>query len=153
MPALRQTMHARHEVIHIAQWPTAHELHQLASRQYAFEGGCFVLCCGSTLTKSQVLEGYRSLGTDAGYELLESIDDEQLMSGGAAIIGPDTRYIEGPAGPDVEIVSAEFDPGITAESGLLLDTDGHYSRPDIFTLKVNRTAQVNVTENEDATGE
>jgi predicted amidohydrolase len=153
MPALRQTMHARHEVIHIAQWPTAHELHQLASRQYAFEGGCFVLCCGTTLTKSQVLEGYRSLGTDAGYELLESIDDEQLMSGGAAIIGPDTQYIGGPAGPDVEIVSAEFDPGITAESGLLLDTDGHYSRPDIFTLKVNRTAQVNVTEDWNATGE
>jgi nitrilase len=75
------------------------------------------------------------------------------MSGGAAIIGPDTKYIEGPAGPDVEIISAEFDPGITRESSLLMDTDGHYSRPDVFTLNVNRTAQVNVVENRNATGE
>lgn len=153
MPALRQVMHARHEVIHIAQWPTAHDLHQLASRQYAFEGGCFVLCCGSSLTKTQALEGYRSLGTDAGCELLESIAEEQLMNGGAAIIGPDTQYIEGPAGPEVDIISAEIEPGITAESRLLLDTDGHYSRPDVFTLNVNRSSQVNVTENENAAGE
>jgi len=153
MPALRQVMHARHEVIHIAQWPTAHDLHQLASRQYAFEGGCFVLCCGSVLTKTQMLAGYESLGKDAGYELLESIPDEQLMGGGAAIIGPDTQYIEGPAGPEVEIVTAEFDAGVTAESRLLLDTDGHYSRPDVFTLSVNRTAQVNVAEDKNATGE
>ena len=144
MPALRQVMHAQHEVIHISQWPTAHDLHQIASRQYAFEGGCFVLCCGSTLTKAEALEGYRSLGEDAGLALLESMDPEQLMSGGAAIIGPDTQYVAGPAGPGDEFVIAEIDPGRVAESRLLLDTDGHYSRPDVFTLQVNRAEQRNV---------
>jgi predicted amidohydrolase len=146
MPALRQVMHARHEVIHVSQWPTAHELHQLASRQYAFEGGCFVLCCGSTLTKSEALEGYRSLGEDEGIELLESIEDHQLMAGGAAIIGPDAQYVAGPAGPGDDFVTADIDPGRVAEARLLLDTDGHYSRPDIFTLQVDRTPQRNVEE-------
>ncbi|MBT8462121.1 MAG: carbon-nitrogen hydrolase family protein, partial [Gemmatimonadetes bacterium] len=114
------------------------------SRQYAFEGGCFVLCCGSTLTRSQAIEGYRSLGEDEGLRLLESIEEEQLMSGGAAIIGPDTQYVAGPAGPEDDFVTGEIDLGRCAESRLLLDTDGHYSRPDIFTLQVDRSAQRNV---------
>ena len=144
MPALRQVMHAQHEVIHISQWPTAHDLHQIASRQYAFEGGCFVLCCGSTLTKAEAIEGYRSLGEDEGLRLLESIENEQLLGGGAAIIGPDTQYVAGPAGPGDEFVTAEIDLGRCAESRLLLDTDGHYSRPDLFTLQVDRSVQRNV---------
>lgn len=144
MPALRQVMHAQHEVVHVSQWPTAHDLHQIASRQYAFEGGCFVLCCGSTLTKAEAIEGYRSLGEDEGLELLEAMEPEQLMSGGAAIIGPDTQYVTGPAGPGDALVTAEIDLGRVAESRLLLDTDGHYSRPDVFTLRVNRDEQRNV---------
>jgi predicted amidohydrolase len=144
MPALRQVMHAQHEVVHVSQWPTAHDLHQIASRQYAFEGGCFVLCCGSTLTKAEAMEGYRSLGSDEGLQLLESMESEQLLGGGAAIIGPDTQYVAGPAGPDDEFVIADIDLGRVAESRLLLDTDGHYSRPDVFTLQVDRTEQRNV---------
>lgn len=144
MPALRQVMHAQHELVHVAQWPTAHELHQLASRQYAFEGGCFVLCCGSTLTRQEALDGYRSLGEDAGLELLESIESGQLLGGGAAIIAPDTSYLAGPADATTAILFADLDPALAAESRLLLDTDGHYSRPDLFTLHVNRQPQRNI---------
>ena len=57
-----------------------------------------------------------------------------------------THYIAGPAGPGDEIVTAEIDPGQTAENRLLMDSDGHYSRPDIFTLQVDRTAQRNVAD-------
>ena len=144
MPALRQVMHARHEVVHVSQWPTAHDLHQLASRQYAFEGGCFVLCCGSTLTRDEAIEGYHSLGEDEGLALLESMESPQLMGGGAAIIGPDTQYLVGPAGPDDMMVTATIDLARATEARLLLDTDGHYSRPDVFTLQVDRRPRRNV---------
>lgn len=149
MPALRQVMHATGELVHVAQWPAAHELHQLASRQYAFEGGCFVLCCGTALTRAQVLEGYRSLGEDEGCALLESMPDGTLLGGGSAIIGPDTRYLAGPASADEEIVTALIDPGRAREAGLVLDTDGHYSRPDVFRLEVDRTARSNVVDRPD----
>jgi predicted amidohydrolase len=43
MPLARQAMHESGEDVHVAVWPTAHEMHQVASRQYAFEGRCFVL--------------------------------------------------------------------------------------------------------------
>jgi nitrilase len=39
-------MHNSGEHIHVAVWPTAHDLHQLCSRHYAFEGRCFVLAVG-----------------------------------------------------------------------------------------------------------
>lgn len=43
MPLLRAAMHAKHELVHVAQWPTVKEMNQVASRQYSFEGQCFVL--------------------------------------------------------------------------------------------------------------
>jgi predicted amidohydrolase len=52
MPLARQAMHESGEDVHVAVWPTAHEMHQVASRQYAFEGRCFVLAAGSLLRAS-----------------------------------------------------------------------------------------------------
>lgn len=46
MPLARQVLHDSGEHIHIAVWPTVHEMHQVASRHYAFEGRCFVLAAG-----------------------------------------------------------------------------------------------------------
>ena len=43
MPLARQALHDSGEEIHVAGWPGVHEMHQVASRSYAFEGRCFVL--------------------------------------------------------------------------------------------------------------
>src|SRR6201998_4970776 len=40
MPLARMAMHNSGERVHVAVWPTVHEVHQLASRHYAFEGRC-----------------------------------------------------------------------------------------------------------------
>ena len=52
MPLARQAMHDSGEDIHVALWPTAHEMLQVASRHYAFEGRCFVLAAGSLMRAS-----------------------------------------------------------------------------------------------------
>src|SRR5215211_5956526 len=52
MPLARQALHESGEDVHVAVWPTAHEMHQVASRHYAFEGRCFVLAAGSLLRAS-----------------------------------------------------------------------------------------------------
>ena len=147
MPALRQVMHAAGEIVHVAQWPSGHDLHQLASRQYAFEGGCFVLCCGTPLSRGGMIEGYRSLGADEGLELLEALpgdDDTLLLDGRSSIVAPDTSYVVEPVIGREEIVFAEIDPARCDESRLKLDVAGHYSRPDLFTLSVDRRPQENV---------
>jgi predicted amidohydrolase len=149
MPLARAAMHARHEVVHVAQWPWAKELHHIASRHYAFEGQCFVLVAGSVLSRGQAIEGVRSLSGDEGeaIELLESMpgkDEDLLLSGGSAVIAPDTNYLEGPVLGQPCIVCAEIDPRRIAEGHLALDTDGHYARPDVFQLTVDERPQTNV---------
>jgi nitrilase len=149
MPLARAAMHAKKEIIHIAQWPWVRGLHQLASRHYAFEGQCFVIAAGCVLTKGEVLAGFHSLEEkdSQGLELLEALpgeDDDLLMKGGSAVIGPDYRYVVEPLWEEPGIVYAELDLGRITEGQMLLDTDGHYSRPDVFRLEVDDRPQGNV---------
>jgi nitrilase len=51
MPLARCALHEQQELFHVAQWPTVEEMHQVASRSYAFEGGCFVVAVGSVLQR------------------------------------------------------------------------------------------------------
>jgi nitrilase len=150
MPLARAAMHARKETIHVAQWPWVRGLHQLASRHYAFEGQCFVIAAGCVLSKGDVLVGFHSLGLkeSQGLALLEALpgeDDDLLMKGGSAVIGPDYRYVVEPLWEEPDVVYAELDLGLITEGHILLDTDGHYSRPDVFSLEVNNRPQSNVT--------
>ncbi len=146
LPLARAAMHAKKETIHTAQFPTVHERHQIASRHYAFEGQCFVLASGCVLTKKDALEGFESLGTNDGevFALLESMRNEQLQRGGSAVIAPDIGYVAEPLFDDKATVYANLDLSLPGQGNLLLDTDGHYSRPDVFTLKVDESRKTNV---------
>ncbi len=146
MPLVRAAMHSKNEAIHVSQFPTVHERHQIASRHYAFEGQCFVLTSGCVLTKNDVLEGFESLNTNDGevYELLDSMEKEDLMRGGSAVIAPDLSYVVEPVFDEKTIIYGELNLDLTKQGHLLLDTDGHYSRPDIFELRVNDKANRNV---------
>ena len=55
MPTARAAMHRLGEGIHVAQWPIVRDMHQVASRHYAFEGRTAVAAAGSFLTKGDVL--------------------------------------------------------------------------------------------------
>ncbi len=149
MPLARAAMHAMKETVHVAQWPSVRDLHLLASRYYAFEGQCFVLAAGTVLTRGDMIEGYRSLGqTDPEVlELLESIPgsaEDLVFGGGSAVIGPDSNFVEGPLAGEACILYAEIDPKKISEGQFYLDTDGHYSRPDVFRLEVNTRPLANV---------
>lgn len=149
MPLARAAMHAKNEVVHVAQWPSVRDLHLLASRHYAFEGQCFVLAAGTVLTRGEVLEGYRSLGRPEKsiLDLLEGIEGEnetQLFAGGSAVIGPDSNCVAGPVFDKACIVYADIHPERVTEGRMYIDVDGHYSRPDVFRLEVNTKPQPNV---------
>lgn len=146
MPLARAAMHAKHEVIHTAQYPTVHERHQIASRQYAFEGQCFVLASGSVLSRDEALEGFDSLGTGDTEvrDLLASMRSGKLLRGGSAFIAPDISYVTEPLFDDPSTVYADLDLSKVNQGRLLLDTDGHYSRPDVFELRVNTRRNTNV---------
>lgn len=149
MPLARAAMHAQHELLHVAQWPWVRELHQVCSRQYAFEGQCFVAASGCVMTRGQMLDGFRTVGTGeaAALELLESVpgdNDTMLLQGGSCLIGPNGSLLTEPAYGDGATVYADVDPAAAEEGRMYLDTDGHYSRPDVFSLHVDTRARTNV---------
>jgi nitrilase len=138
MPLARAAMHAQQEAVHIASWPTVRESHAIASRHYAFEGRCFVLAAGLVQWREDFLDGLRRVGGDVeGEALLRTIPDGQRIHGQSLIAAPDGRVLaQAGAGEEtilVDIDFAEIGAGLAA-----LDVDGHYSRPDIFELRVDR---------------
>ncbi|NKB88614.1 MAG: hypothetical protein GKS06_10375 [Acidobacteria bacterium] len=148
MPLARAAMHAQHELLHVAQWPWVREIHQICSRQYAFEAQCFVAASGCVMRREDVLAGFDSLNVTepAAREILASMpgsDDELMLRGGSCLIGPDATVLAA-ADQDEAVLAAEVTPDAVIEGRMYLDTDGHYSRPDIFTLHVETEPQVNV---------
>jgi predicted amidohydrolase len=132
MPLARQAMHESGEDIHVAVWPTAHDMHQVASRQYAFEGRCFVLAAGSLMRASGLpaeLEPHPERVTSP---------EQFVLRGGSAIIGPDGAYLAGPVYDAPCTLYAELELGRVREESMSLDVAGHYHRPDCLELRVTR---------------
>ncbi len=125
MPLARMAMHNSGEHIHVAVWPTVHELHQLASRHYAFEGRCFVLAVGLLMPAADLPRELRDGATLRG-------DTQWVERGGSAIIGPDTHYVLDPVFDREELLVADLDLTQIDREMMTLDVSGHYARPDIF---------------------
>jgi nitrilase len=137
MPLTRQAMHDSGEEIHVAGWPGVHEMHQIASRSYAFEGRCFVLAVGSILRVK-----------DMPPELPPKPERTQdpngfMIRGGSAIIAPNGRYLAGPVYDEETVVVADCDLGEITREALTLDVSrgGHYTRPDVFEFRVKTTRE------------
>ncbi|MBC8088750.1 MAG: carbon-nitrogen hydrolase family protein [Phycisphaerae bacterium] len=131
MPLSRQALHESGEDIHVAAWPTVHEMNQITCRQYAFEGRCFVLAAGSLMRASELpseLETHADRVADAG---------SWVMRGGSCIIAPNGQYVVPPVFEAHALLHAELDLGMVRREHMSLDVAGHYSRPDIFNFSVN----------------
>jgi len=135
MPLARQAMHDSGEDIHVALWPTAHEMLQVASRHYAFEGRCFVLVAGSLMRASGLpteLEPHAGKVRSSG---------DWVLRGGSAIVGPDGRYIVEPCFDRPELIVSDIDLGRVREERMTLDVSGHYHRPELLRLEIDRSTR------------
>jgi len=132
MPLARQALHDSGEEIHVAGWPGVHEMHQVASRSYAFEGRCFVLAVGSIL-RVKDMPPELPLRPERGRD-----PEAFVIRGGSAIIAPDGRYIAGPVYDEEAVIVADCDLSEITRESLTLDVSGHYSRPDVFEFRIKR---------------
>lgn len=135
-PLARQALHAQDEQIHVAAWPDMPEMHHIAARSYAFEGRCFVLCAGQYLTTDDVpaelLTSYRrGVGDNA-------LEEGVLFNGGSGVIAPDGSWVTAPLFGEPSIVLATIDLTQIDAHHHDLDVAGHYLRPDVFELSIDR---------------
>lgn len=130
MPLARQAMHEAGEHIHVAVFPEVHEMHQVTSRQYAFEGRCFVLAVGLLMRAGDLPDALTKTN---------SVKDEPkrlILRGGSAIIAPDGSYVVEPVFDDERIITAELDLTMIDRERMTLDVTGHYARPDVFDFRI-----------------
>lgn len=145
MPLARAAMHHAGEAVHVAAWPTVRESYAIASRHYAFEGRCFVLAAGTVQHRDDLIDGLDRLGGDADARaLIKGMPAGRLQHGGSLIAGPDGMVLA-EAGTEETTLVATLDLTRRDAELAALDVDGHYSRPDIFELVVDRSAKTGVT--------
>ncbi|MFF0445409.1 carbon-nitrogen hydrolase family protein [Streptomyces sp. NPDC004609] len=135
-PLARHALHAQDEEIHVAAWPDMPESHVIAARSYALEGRCFVASAGQFLTTddlpADLLDAYRAgVGPNAP-------ESGPLFNGGSHIVGPDGSWVVEPVFDEARIITASLGTGQRYGELLDLDVAGHYARPDVFQLSVDR---------------
>lgn len=142
-PLTKYAMYSMHEQIHIAAWPSfscypqayalGHQLNGALSQVYAAEGQCFVLApCG--VVSEEMID--QMVSTPAQAELIKA------GGGYAQIYAPDGSPICEQLAPTEEgILYAQIDLGAITIAKSFADPVGHYARPDVTRLLLNRTPQ------------
>jgi nitrilase len=101
-------------------------------RHIAREGGCFVIGVGTAIQAGDVPPDF------PGRERVFPDPDDWLCDGDAVVVKPFGRIAAGPLRREKGVLLAEIDPELARRSRRSLDVTGHYSRPDLFRLTVNR---------------
>jgi len=104
-------------------------------RHVAKEGRVYVIACGNAVHITDVPDRWPFK------PLLKHDDDGWVNPGDSAIVDPDGKFVTGPCHGAQEIIYGEIDLDNVTGPRWQLDVAGHYGRPDVFRLLVNRERQ------------
>ncbi len=101
-------------------------------RHIAAEGRCWVLGNGTAMRGKDIPKDFPKRA-----QLFPDLE-EWYNPGDSVIVSPSGRIVAGPLHEQHGILYAECDPVVASTAKRTLDVAGHYGRPDIFKLEVNR---------------
>jgi nitrilase len=138
MPLTRSSLYAQGENLHIAVWPGSIRNTADITRFIARESRSFVVSASGLLRKQDIP------ATTPFYEKMIAASPEVLGNGGSCLAGPDGNWIIEPVGDKETLLVATIDHKEVRRERQNFDPCGHYSRPDVVQLKLNRKRQSTV---------
>ncbi len=135
MPLPRAALYAQGEDLHVSIWPGGdHNTHDLP-RFLAKEGRSYVIAC-SGLMRPQDIPAH----VPHRDEIIAN-SGEYLANGGSCLVDPSGAWVIEPQVGEEGLHLATIDHRRVYEERHNFDPAGHYSRPDVTRLEVDRTRQ------------
>ena len=135
MPLSRTALYARGENVHIAVWPGEYRNTHDITRFIAKEGRSYVISVSGLFGKAQITDDIPHAA------LIRSNCPEILANGGSCVAAPDGSWLLEPVIDSEGIFTAELSIDRIYEERQNFDPTGHYSRPDVTKLVINRDRQ------------
>ncbi len=145
-PLARYALMAQHEHIHCSQFPGSmvgqvfSDQIEVTLRHHALESGCFVVNATSWLSPDQV------------EQVTSDPTLQRVLSGGCntAIIGPEGNHLCPAITEGEGMAVADLDLSLIVKRKRMMDSVGHYARPDLLQLHLNSTSRTVMTEASDS---
>jgi nitrilase len=132
MPLARYSLYSQGIDIHVAPTWDNSDMWVPTMRHIAKEGRMHVIGVTFCLRGSDIPDDI------PGRDDIYGGDDDWLARGNSCIVGPEGDLLAGPLEGSEGIVAAELDLDRARLSRRQFDPVGHYARPDVFRLEVNR---------------
>ena len=135
LPLPRSALYAQGEDLHVAIWPGNARNTEDITRFIARESRSYVVSASGLMRKSDIDSSLPHA------DLLISSADDVMANGGSCLAGPDGNWVLEPVTDSETLRIVEIDHTRVLEERHSLDVVGHYSRPDVTRLVVNRKRQ------------
>ena len=132
MPLARYALYAQGVEIYLAPTYDSGDGWVGTMQHIAREGGCWVIGSGLALRASDVPDTFPEKAK------LYPDPDEWVNAGDSVVVAPGGKIAAGPLRREIGILYAEVDPARCGAAKRTLDVAGHYARPDVFELNVDR---------------
>lgn len=135
LPLARAALYGQGEDLHVAVWPGSVRNTEDITRFIARESRSYVLSVSGLMRAADIPAGTpHQAAITAGSE-------DSFADGGSCIAGPDGEWIVAPVVDEEQLILATLDYERVREERQNFDPAGHYSRPDVLQLTVNRQRQ------------